>query len=66
MKSHKSARDQVDASLTPQLQDKIEEMVERVVLETILNLLERFLDTRKLLRPVCYRSDCKNRDEIPF
>lgn len=66
MQSRKSALDQDDVAFEAQLTEKIEEMIERIILETVMNLMDRFLDTRKSLRPVCYRSDCPKRDEIPF
>jgi len=67
MHIHKSALDEDDDAFEAQLLERIEEMIERVVLETVFNLLGRFLDNKKSQRPpVCYRSDCQRRDEIPF
>jgi len=62
----RSAMDE-NAAFEAQLMDRIGEMIECVILETVFNLLGNFLDNKKNQRPpVCYRSDCKRRDEIPF
>ena len=67
MPIHKTSVDEDGAAFEAQLMERIEDMIERVVLETVFNLLEKFLDNKKSLRPpVCYRSDCQRRDDIPF
>lgn len=64
MHTHKSL---LDDAFEAQLMERIEEMIERIVLETVFDLLGRFLENKKSLRPpICYRSDCQRRDEIPF
>ena len=67
MPIHKSSVDEDDAAFEAQLMKRIEDMIERVVLETAFDLLGKFLDNKKSLRPpICYRSDCQRRDDIPF
>lgn len=66
MNTQSSLDDEYEA-LQSLMADRIGEMVEHVLLETIFDLLGRYLDKKKSGRPpVCYRSDCKYRDEIPF
>lgn len=63
---HKSEHDEYVA-LEAQLIERIEELIERVFLETVFDFLNRILENKKNIRPpVCYRSDCQRRDEIPF
>ncbi|BBO87612.1 hypothetical protein [Desulfosarcina ovata] len=54
-------------ALEAQLTERIEELIERLLLETAFDFLNRMLENKKNIRtPVCYRSDCHGRDKIPF
>jgi len=56
-----------DAVLEAQLMERIEKLIQQTILETIFDFLNQMIAHKKSLRPpVCYKSDCQNRDEIPF
>lgn len=58
--------DEQDA-MEAQMIDRIEELIEQVILETVCGFLNRMVERKKNRQPpVCYRLNCKDRDEIPF
>lgn len=58
--------DEYDA-LEAQMIERFEELIEQVILETFFGFLNRMAEHQKSQRPpVCYRSDCKDRDSIVF
>ena len=67
MKSFHKSEDDENRALEAQLVERVEELIERMFLETVFDFLNRMLENKKSIRPpVCYRSDCQRRDEIPF
>lgn len=67
MKAFYKSEDDENRAIEAQLIERIEDLIERVFLETVFDFLNRMLENKKSIRPpVCYRSDCQRRDEIPF
>jgi hypothetical protein len=51
--------------------DSIEEILEEIVLDTVISLLIKVCERNQVFakhyrRCNCYRTDCKQRDDIPF
>ena len=51
--------------------DRIEEILEELVLDAIISVLIKVCDRNQLFanlyrRQTCYRTDCNQRDDIPF
>jgi hypothetical protein len=47
--------------------ERIEAMLEQLVLDTLLSVLYKISEKSKQLpRVVCYKTDCPGRDDIPF
>ena len=47
--------------------DRIEGMLENLLLTTILNVLNQLhKKQQRLPLPLCYNTDCQSRDNIPF
>ena len=54
-------------SFKEQKMDRIQAMLEQLVLDTILSVLDKIAEKRtQSPQCLCYRSDCKLRDDIPF
>lgn len=51
--------------------DRIEEILEELILDVVISVLIKVLDRNQLFanlyrRQNCYRTDCNQRDDIPF
>lgn len=55
------------AEIEARVMDHIEELLERMILDTIHGIFCRLSEKIKNLPPtVCYKDDCHKRDNIPF
>lgn len=67
MKESKQTEFEEYDAMEAQMIERIEELVEQIILETVFGFFNRMAEQKKSRRPpVCYRHHCKDRDDIPF
>jgi len=58
---------QEDTAIKPQMMDRIEELLEQVILETFLKVLFNLSEMKiNSPPPVCFKSNCSAREYNPF